>query len=83
MRYVQFEDPPDEQYTNKPQVLLIDRQIEDTLDLACVLEKANFNTWIEGIGQPRCYSDVTMWHLTGTALREFSRERTAEQGAYI
>ena len=63
MRYVYFNEDQAQ--------ILIDRQIVGICDLSCIMRKASYRDWLEGIGQPQCDKDLQMWHKMGEFLQPF------------
>lgn len=63
MRYVYFNE--DET------TILIDRQIDGICDLSCIMRKASYRDWLEGLGQPCCDQDLRNWKKIGEFLEPF------------
>ena len=63
IRYVRFGDDHS--------TILVDRPIDGIADLAIILQKADYQDWLEGLGQPHCDQDLRNWHKIGQFLVPF------------
>ena len=61
MRWVKFSDDK--------VVIESDRNVYSLGDLAAILASADYNDWLEGLGQPSCANDLQMWHRVGEFLK--------------